>query len=150
MTRYSNPKNGNIEERIMNILMRIRRYNPEKDNKPYWDEFRVDMEPIDRLLDALNVVKWTMDGTLTYRRSCAHGVCGSDAMRINGRNRLACKVLIRDVGAAARHAILWQRDGVWGCRTIFNCAGACPRGSHVTDLIEQVKRAIVYDDTKGE
>src|SRR5512142_3531529 len=82
----------------MNILMRIKRYNPEKDSKPYWDEFRVEADPIDRLLDALNTVKWTMDGTLTYRRSCGHGVCGSDAMRINGLNRLACKVLIRDVG----------------------------------------------------
>src|SRR5437660_8788184 len=46
----------------------------------------------------MNTIKWTMDGSLTYRRSCAHGVCGSDAMRINGRNRLACKVLMRDVG----------------------------------------------------
>src|SRR5207248_4135412 len=82
----------------MNILMRIKRYDPEKESKPYWDEFRVEADPIDRLLDALNTVKWTMDGTLTYRRSCAHGVCGSDAMRINGLNRLACKVLIRDVG----------------------------------------------------
>ncbi len=82
----------------MNVLMRIKRYDPERDGKPYWSEFRVEADPIDRLLDALNTVKWTMDGTLTYRRSCAHGVCGSDAMRINGRNRLACKVLMRDVG----------------------------------------------------
>src|SRR5262252_5817799 len=81
----------------MNVLVRIKRYNPERDSKPYWDEFRVEADPIDRLLDALNTIKWTMDGTLTYRRSCAHGVCGSDAMRINGRNRLACKVLIRDL-----------------------------------------------------
>src|SRR5260370_9674134 len=82
----------------MNILMRIKRFDPEKSNKPYWDEFRVEADPIDRLLDALNTIKWTQDGSLPYRRSCAHGVCGSDAMRINGRNRLACKVLVRDVG----------------------------------------------------
>src|SRR5207244_7249959 len=81
----------------MNVLMRIKRFDPEKHRKPYWDEFRVEAEPIDRLLDALNTIKWTMDGTLTYRRSCAHGVCGSDAMRINGRNRLACKVLVKDL-----------------------------------------------------
>jgi succinate dehydrogenase / fumarate reductase iron-sulfur subunit len=43
-------------------------------------------------------VKWQHDGTLAYRRSCAHGICGSDAMRINGRNRLACKVLIQEMG----------------------------------------------------
>src|SRR5947209_12998925 len=82
----------------MNIVVRIKRYNPELDAKPYWAEYSVEADPIDRLLDALNSIKWTMDGTLTYRRSCAHGVCGSDAMRVNRRNRLACKVLIRDVG----------------------------------------------------
>ena len=82
----------------MYVQMRIKRFDPEQDKKPYWYECRVEADPIDRLLDALNTVKWTMDGSLTYRRSCAHGVCGSDAMRINGRNRLACKVLMRDVG----------------------------------------------------
>ncbi|HEY6406153.1 MAG TPA: 2Fe-2S iron-sulfur cluster-binding protein, partial [Ktedonobacteraceae bacterium] len=82
----------------MNVLVRIKRFDPEKENKPYWAEYRVEADPIDRLLDAMNTIKWTMDGSLTYRRSCAHGVCGSDAMRINGRNRLACKVLMRDVG----------------------------------------------------
>ena len=55
------------------------------------------MLPTDRILDALNKIKWEQDGTLTYRRSCAHGICGSDAMRINGRNRLACKTLIKDL-----------------------------------------------------
>ncbi len=50
------------------------------------------------MLDALNKIKWYQDGTLTYRRSCAHGICGSDAMRINGRNRLACKVLMGELG----------------------------------------------------
>src|SRR5690606_2496819 len=56
------------------------------------------VEPTDRLLDALNQIKWDQDGTLTYRRSCAHGVCGSDAMRVNGRNRLACTMLMKDLG----------------------------------------------------
>src|SRR5438309_11572819 len=82
----------------MRILVQIKRFDPDRDRKPWWAEYQVEADPIDRLLDALNTIKWTMDGTLTYRRSCAHGVCGSDAMRINGRNRLACKVLIRDVG----------------------------------------------------
>src|SRR5690349_24318058 len=49
------------------------------------------------LLDALHQIKWDQDGSLSFRRSCAHGVCGSDAMRINGKNRLACKTLIKDV-----------------------------------------------------
>src|SRR5690606_20612857 len=82
----------------MQVHLRIQRFNPEVDSKPYFEEYDVEVEPTDRVLDALNKVKWFRDGTLTYRRSCAHGVCGSDAMRINVRNRLACKVLIRDVG----------------------------------------------------
>jgi len=82
----------------MQVHLRIQRFNPEVDSKPYYEDHEVEVEPTDRVLDALNKVKWFHDGTLTYRRSCAHGVCGSDAMRINGRNRLACKVLIRDVG----------------------------------------------------
>ena len=49
----------------------------------------------DRVLDLLHQVKWYQDGTLTFRRSCAHGVCGSDAMLINGRNRLACEYLVK-------------------------------------------------------
>ena len=82
----------------MRVHLKIQRFNPEKDNKPHISEYDVDMEPTDRVLDALNAVKWQHDGTLAYRRSCAHGICGSDAMRINGRNRLACKVLIQEVG----------------------------------------------------
>ncbi len=82
----------------MKAHLKIQRYNPETDTKPSWSEHDVEVEPTDRVLDALNQVKWFEDGTLAYRRSCAHGICGSDAMRINGRNRLACKVLIKDVG----------------------------------------------------
>jgi len=81
------------------LTLRILRFNPETDEVPYWKEYAVNVEPTDRVLDALNMVKWYQDGAVTYRRSCAHGVCGSDAMRINGVNRLACKVLVRDVGS---------------------------------------------------
>ncbi|HEU5431876.1 MAG TPA: succinate dehydrogenase iron-sulfur subunit [Thermomicrobiales bacterium] len=83
----------------MEATLRIKRYNPEVDARPAFREYRVEVAPTDRVLDALNQIKWRQDGTLTYRRSCAHGVCGSDAMRINGRNRLACKVLLRELGA---------------------------------------------------
>ena len=76
------------------VTLRIRRYNPEIDDKPHWHDYEVEVLPTERVLDALNKVKWEQDGTLTYRRSCAHGICGSDAMRINGRNQLACKTLI--------------------------------------------------------
>ncbi len=82
----------------MQVTLRIKRFNPESDEKAHFEEYQVEVEGTDRVLDALNQVKWTQDGTLTYRRSCAHGICGSDAMRINGRNRLACKILMKDLG----------------------------------------------------
>ena len=82
----------------MDVQLRIRRYNPEVDAEPHWEEYAVTAEPSDRVLDLLHQVKWYQDGTLTFRRSCAHGVCGSDAMLINGRNRLACEYLVKDAG----------------------------------------------------
>lgn len=228
----------------MQVKMRIRRFNPETDKKPWWGEYLVDVEPTDRVLDALHQIKWYQDGTLTLRRSCAHGICGSDAMVINGRNALACKVLMRDVapvcqvealrgmrlikdlivdmepffakyravlpylisdevpesgerlqspearerfddttkcilcaacttscpsfwadedyvGPAAivqahrfifddrdkasqeRLRIMNDREGVWRCRTIFNCVQACPRDIDVTRAIGEVKLAIM-------
>lgn len=84
----------------MQVTLKILRFNPETDTKPHYETYTVEAQPTDRVLDALNSVKWQHDGTLTYRRSCAHGVCGSDAMRINGRNALACKMLIQDVGSS--------------------------------------------------
>jgi len=230
----------------LSVHLRVKRYNPETDTKPHWDEFTVEAEPTDRILDALHTAKWTIDGTLTFRRSCAHGVCGSDAMVINGANGLACLQLIQNVGteislepirglpvikdlvvdmepffaqyrsvlpylintddpgykeryqspedrerfddttkcilcaccttscpvywgnseyvgpaaivnahrfifdsrdeaADQRLDILNQRSGVWRCRTAFNCSECCPRGIKVTQAIEEVKRAILYD-----
>ena len=82
----------------MKVKVKIRRFNPEKDRKPYWAEYSVEAEPTDRVLDLLVQIKGYQDGSLTFRRSCAHGVCGSDALVINGRNRLACKELVQDVG----------------------------------------------------
>jgi succinate dehydrogenase / fumarate reductase iron-sulfur subunit len=80
------------------VTLKIQRFDPERNPRPYWATYQIKVEGTDRLLDALNLVKWEKDGSLTFRRSCAHGVCGSDAMRINGLNRLACKVLMRSVG----------------------------------------------------
>jgi succinate dehydrogenase / fumarate reductase iron-sulfur subunit len=230
----------------MEVTLRIKRFNPELDKKAHFEEYQVEVEGTDRVLDALNQIKWYQDGSLTYRRSCAHGICGSDAMRINGRNRLACKLLMKDLGkkitiepligfkiekdllvdmeaffdsyksikpyliaddapsfgerrqspaerarfddttkcilcAACTTAcpITWTSDefvgpaaivnahrfifdsrdngsserlrilnggsGVWRCRTIFNCTDACPRDIKVTEAIEQVKRALLYE-----
>jgi succinate dehydrogenase iron-sulfur subunit len=204
---------------------------------------------MDRVLDLLHRVKDEQDGTLTFRRSCAHGVCGSDAMLINGRNRLACKIRVDQLGARRitvaalpglpvvkdlvvdmegffakyrsvqpflqadgapparerrqspedraryddttkcilcaactsscpsfwgqpayvgpaaivnahrfifdtrddhadeRLEILADKDGVWRCRTIFNCTDACPRGIHITQAILEVSGAIVERQT---
>jgi succinate dehydrogenase / fumarate reductase iron-sulfur subunit len=83
----------------MEITVKIFRYNPEKDQRGNYVTYKLEADPNDRVLDVLEYIKGKTDGALSFRRSCAHGVCGSDAMRINGRNRLACKVLVRDVGA---------------------------------------------------
>jgi succinate dehydrogenase / fumarate reductase iron-sulfur subunit len=83
----------------MQVTLRVFRYYPEIGRtKPSYDSFTLEAQPTDRVLDLLEHIKGYYDGTLAFRRSCAHGVCGSDAMRINGRNYLACKVLVRDLG----------------------------------------------------
>jgi succinate dehydrogenase / fumarate reductase, iron-sulfur subunit len=84
----------------MQVTLKIFRYNPEKDEKPHYETYEIEADPTDRVLDLLEHIKGHIDGTLSFRRSCAHGICGSDAMRINGRNYLACKVLVKDLGAS--------------------------------------------------
>jgi succinate dehydrogenase / fumarate reductase iron-sulfur subunit len=81
----------------MKITLRIQRFNPETDKEAYDQDFEVEVEPTDRLLDALMYVKRNVDASLGVRKSCAHGVCGSDAMIIEGKERLACKTLVKDV-----------------------------------------------------
>ncbi|NNM46492.1 succinate dehydrogenase iron-sulfur subunit [Knoellia koreensis] len=228
------------------VTLKVQRYNPEVDEAPHFETYEVTAHATDRVLDALHQIKWEQDGSLTFRRSCAHGVCGSDAMRINGKNRLACKTLIKDVnpdkpitvepikglplekdlvvdmepffdayreiqpflitngheptreriqsqadrdrfddttkcilcaacttscpvfwndgqyfgpaaivnahrfifdsrddGGSQRLEILNDKEGVWRCRTTFNCTDACPRGIQVTKAIQEVKRALL-------
>jgi succinate dehydrogenase / fumarate reductase iron-sulfur subunit len=233
-------------ERRMEVQVKIKRYNPEADADAWWGEYTVELDETDTVLTALHYVKWYHDGTLALRRSCAHGVCGSDAMRINHKNRLACKTLIRDVGrtvtveplislpvvkdlvvdmepffegyrsvkpylindedppererlqspeeralfddstkcilcaacttscpshwaneefvgpaaivqahrfifdsrdrgAADRLEVLNGEEGVWRCRTIFNCTDACPRDIEVTRRIGEVKKALLFN-----
>ena len=79
----------------MKVTLKIQRFDPPADQKPRWGTYVAEVEESARVLDALHYVKWYLDGSLALRRSCAHGVCGSDAMVINGVNRLACKVLCR-------------------------------------------------------
>jgi succinate dehydrogenase / fumarate reductase iron-sulfur subunit len=228
----------------MDVELKIRRYNPEADEAPHWETYHLEAEPTDRVLDLLHQVKWYQDGTLTFRRSCAHGVCGSDAMLINGRNKLACETLVQDAGAKItvealravplvkdllvdmdgffdkyrqvmpflvndeipadgkerrqsqadreryddttkcilcaacttscppfwtnpdyigpaaivnahrfifdsrdqaheeRLEIMADANGVWRCRTVFNCVEACPRGINITGAIKEVTQEI--------
>ncbi|GGO83304.1 succinate dehydrogenase iron-sulfur subunit [Wenjunlia tyrosinilytica] len=231
---------------LITVTFRLRRFNPEVSAEAAWVDYPLEIDPKERVLDALHKIKWEIDGTLTFRRSCAHGICGSDAMRINGRNRLACKTLIKDInpekpitvepikglavlkdlvvdmepffqayrdvmpflittgneptrerlqspedrerfddttkcilcaacttscpvfwndgqyfgpaaivnahrfifdsrdeGGEQRLEILNEKDGVWRCRTTFNCTDACPRGIEVTKAIQEVKRALI-------
>jgi succinate dehydrogenase / fumarate reductase iron-sulfur subunit len=231
---------------MVDVELKIKRFDPDRDSAPHWETYRVQAEETDKVLDALHEVKWHQDGTLSFRRSCAHGVCGSDAMVINGSNRLACALLIReagdritvepirglpvikdlvvdmepffaqyksvlpyliassdpgyrerlqspedrerfddttkcilcaacttscpvywgnssyvgpaaivnahrfifdsrDEGGAERLDILNTRSGVWRCRTAFSCTDACPRDIKITEAIQEVKRAILYN-----
>lgn len=228
------------------VTFRIRRFLPEFDDEPHWEDYTIALYPTDRVLTALEKIKGELDGTLSFRRSCGHGICGSDAMRINGRNRLACKTLVKDLdiskpitveaikglplekdmivdmepffaayrqvlpflipegheptrerlqsaedrarfddttkcilcaactsscpvfwtdgqyfgpaaivnahrfifdsrdeAAQVRLDILNDKEGVWRCRTTFNCSEACPRGIEVTKAISEVKAAIL-------
>jgi succinate dehydrogenase / fumarate reductase, iron-sulfur subunit len=230
---------------LVDVTLRIRRFNPETDSGSRIETYQVPADPMERVLDLLHWVKWNVDGSLTFRRSCAHGICGSDAMLINGTNRLACKVLVREVGdqitveplrglpvakdllvdmepffasyreampylindepapdterhqsqqdrerfddttkcilcaacttscpvfwaddeyfgpaaivnahrfifdsrdrgAAERLTVLNDKEGVWRCRTTFNCTDACSRGIKVTQAIQEVKRALLF------
>lgn len=81
----------------MKITLEIQRFDPEKDEKPYFMTYETEAEPTERLLSVLMEIKHGQDPTLALRKSCAHGVCGSDAMVVNGKERLACKTLIEDV-----------------------------------------------------
>ena len=80
---------------------KIKRFDPEKENFR-WEEFSVDMKPMERVLDGLDRIKDYADGSLTFRRSCGHGICGSCAMKINGRNSLSCQTLIKDMPETIR------------------------------------------------
>ena len=79
------------------MKFRVYRYNPEKDAKPFMQDYDVAIADTDRmLLDAIIKLK-AMDDTLSFRRSCREGVCGSDAMNINGKNGLACITNLREL-----------------------------------------------------
>jgi succinate dehydrogenase / fumarate reductase iron-sulfur subunit len=80
----------------MKLTLKVYRFNPATDTEPHYDSFTVDAEPNDRILDCLNRIRWQQDSSLSFRMSCAHGVCGSDGLTINGQAALACQKLVKD------------------------------------------------------
>ena len=73
------------------LQVSLYRYNPETDEAPYMQDFSVDTGGRDLMvLDVLELIKADHDGSVTYRRSCREGVCGSDGLNMNGKNGLAC------------------------------------------------------------
>ena len=83
------------KDSVQTVTIRVQRFNPDVDQKPYWQEFPVPMTPDTTILDALHYIKAELDGSLTFRRSCRHAICGSCAMNVNGANMLACKTPLR-------------------------------------------------------
>lgn len=93
------------------ITFEIFRYDPDKDKEPYYQSYQVEMRrPGYLMLDALNQIKWEQDPTLTYRRSCREGVCGSDGLNVNGVNMLSCMTKVEDLGSD--HLIIQPLPGM--------------------------------------
>jgi succinate dehydrogenase / fumarate reductase iron-sulfur subunit len=78
------------------VKFKIFRFNPETDEQSHYDVFTVKANVKDRILDCLNKIRWEQDSSLAYRMSCAHGICGSDGLTINGSPALACQKLVKD------------------------------------------------------
>ena len=80
----------------MQVNLKVFRFSPKTDKEPRYDTFTIDAKSTDKLVDCLNKVRWEQDGSLAYRMSCGHGICGSDGMTINGVSALACQKLVKD------------------------------------------------------
>ncbi|MCK4784818.1 MAG: succinate dehydrogenase iron-sulfur subunit [Desulfobacteraceae bacterium] len=85
----------------------IYRYNPDVDNSPRMQDYELDVHDGMMLLEVLNLLK-EQDESLSFRRSCGEGVCGSDAMNINGKNGLAC---VTPVSSLGEHVVLRPLPG---------------------------------------
>jgi succinate dehydrogenase / fumarate reductase, iron-sulfur subunit len=87
------PKNGGTN---IKITLKVYRFNPEADTEAHYDTFNIEAQLNDRILDCLNKIRWQQDSTLSFRMSCAHGICGSDGLTINSQSSLACQKLVKD------------------------------------------------------
>ena len=76
---------------IKKLKIKVFRFNKETDYLPYYDTFEMNVNQDELVLDIMNRIKWEHDGSFSYRRSCRHGICGSCAVKVNGKATLACK-----------------------------------------------------------
>jgi succinate dehydrogenase / fumarate reductase iron-sulfur subunit len=86
-----------VSEDKKKLLFSVFRFNSETDYLPYYDKFEIEVKPGEVVLDILNRIKWEHDGSFSYRRSCRHGICGSCAVKVNGKATLACKDRVSDL-----------------------------------------------------
>jgi len=79
------------------MTFKVFRFNSETDYLPVYKDYALDIAPGEVMLDVLNRIKWEHDGSFSYRRSCRHGICGSCAIKVNGKATLACKDRVSDL-----------------------------------------------------
>lgn len=79
------------------VNIKVFRFNASEDYLPYYDNFTMIVSSQEVVLDILNRIKWEQDGSFSYRRSCRNGICGSCAIKVNGRSTLACKERMEDM-----------------------------------------------------
>ena len=96
--RGNNPKDHGLHPG-KEIEFKILRFNPEKDKAPYYQSYRLEFQQGMTVLDAIMHLKATQDPTLSYRKSCRMGICGSCAMQVNGKPALACQTQIRELNS---------------------------------------------------
>ena len=94
------------------LKVEVYRYNPETDAKPYMKTYEVDTQGKDLMvLDVLELLK-AQDPSLTYRRSCREGVCGSDGLNMNGKNGLACITPLSDLSRKGGKIVIRPLPGL--------------------------------------
>jgi succinate dehydrogenase / fumarate reductase iron-sulfur subunit len=91
--------------------LKVRRYQPETGAGPYWEEFKVDLDPDLSVLDGLLQVRDRTDGTLVVRCSCRAAICGSCGMKVNGESTLGCKTQISEAHERANRRVDSAGDG---------------------------------------
>jgi succinate dehydrogenase / fumarate reductase iron-sulfur subunit len=84
-------------QKTKKMTFKVFRFNSETDYLPYYKSYTLDIAPGEVMLDVLNRIKWEHDGSFSYRRSCRHGICGSCAIKVNGKATLACKDRVSDL-----------------------------------------------------